>query len=307
MKFNWKRNIKTRKGDRNALIFLATLLLGLYVYTFYYKPSSLEKEKLQPLEDILIPTDVPNKNKKTVTSAKRKIKKFREKKRKPKSKYPAIKNFKFDPNKLDSLEWLELGVRPWTIKTIKSYQAKGGQFRTCDDLGKIYNLPDTVFNRLSLYCDITSPPAKRPESYVSKYPARKEESDKIININVATQEELKSLWGIGPVISENILERRELLGGFHSINQLSDIWGVSDSVLLMNKKRIHITAPFRYININGSEDSLSRNYLINYNLAKLIVRYRMQHGDYQKIEDLKNLRTISDSTYMVLAPYLRLK
>ena len=175
-------------------------------------------------------------------------------------------------------------------------------------MAKIYILPDSVYQRLSNYCTITDlPPKTFSKTYASKYPPRKKRSTKIININVATQDELKSLWGIGPVLSERVLKRRELLGGFHSKEQLTDIYGVSDSVLLMNEKRIHITAPYRYININSSEDSLSQNYLISYNLARLIVRYRMQNGDYQKIEDIKKLRTITDSTYQRLAPYLRVK
>ena len=313
MRINWRRNVKTRKEDRQVLLFITSILIIIYAYTYFYKPTRMERAKPLSLEELLIPVEQQDKRKEITTAAKKKFKKLKTKRTKPKRKYPPVVNFKFDPNKLDSLQWIKLGVRPWTIKTIRSYQAKGGQFRKCEDLAKIYNLPDSVYQRISNYCTLVAPPPKvfaskyPSKKYTSKYPPRKKRSDKIININVATREELKSLWGIGPVVSEAVIERRERLGGFHSKEQFAEVWGITDSVLLMNKKRIHITAPFRYININGSEDSLSRHYLISYNLAKLIVRYRRQHGEYQKIEDIKKLRTISDSTYLELAPYLRVK
>ena len=34
------------------------------------------------------------------------------------------------------------------------------------------------------------------------------ESEKLININTASQKELESLWGIGPVYAQNIIEHR---------------------------------------------------------------------------------------------------
>lgn len=309
MKFNWNRNIKTRKGDKRALILLAIALVMLYAYTFYHQPQSINKGEPQTLHELLIPIESVEERKQIVKSVKKIIKRRtnpqKQYKKKPyKSKYPPTRNFKFDPNKLDSLEWLELGVRPWVIKSIMNYQKKGGSFRNCEDLSKIYNLHDSVFNRIVDYCSIAIPP---PKTYASNYPTKKKRSNKVININSASAAELESLWGVGPFISKIIVERREKLGGFHNKAQLSEIYGLTDSFFLMNKKRLHITAPFRYININGEQDSLSKHYNISYSLAKLIVRYRRQHGDYQHIEDLKKLVVMNDSLYLKLEPYLKLE
>ncbi len=308
MKVNWDRHIKTRKGDKRVLALLASVLVGLYAYTFYYKPTQIINAKPQSLEHLLIPVE-STEQRKQITSAAKKFKKktYKKKtyKKKPfKSKYPPTRNFEFDPNQLDSLQWLELGVRPWVIKSIMNYQKKGGSFKSCKDLSKIYTLKDSVYQRIAKYCTLTPPPIK---TYAQKYPSKKKRSDKVININSASATELESLWGVGPVVSKIIVERREKLGGFHSKEQLRNIWGITDSFFLMNKKRLHITAPYRYININGEQDSLSKHYLINYNLAKLIVRYRRQHGEYTKVEDIKKIRVVNDSLYTTLEPYLRLE
>ncbi len=308
MKVNWERNIKTRKGDKRILALLAGFLVCLYAYTFYYKPTHIINTESQSLEELLIPVESIEHRKQITTAAKKFKKKTYDKKsfkkKSYKSKYPPARNFEFDPNKLDSLQWLSLGVRPWVIKSIMNYQKKGGSFKSCQDLAKIYTLHDTVYQRIAKYCTLTPIPTK---TFVNQYPPKKKRSDKVLNINSASATELESLWGVGPVVSKIIVERREKLGGFHSKEQLRDIWGITDSFFLMNKKRLHVTAPFRYININGEQDSLSRHYLISYNLAKLIVRYRRQHGDYTKVEDIKKIRVMNDSLFTTLEPYLRLE
>ncbi len=51
-----------------------------------------------------------------------------------------------------------------------------------------------------------------------------------ININTATPSELESLDGIGSVLAQRIVERREALGGFQSIQQLLDIQGIGPEI-----------------------------------------------------------------------------
>ena len=52
-----------------------------------------------------------------------------------------------------------------------------------------------------------------------------------ININTASQPELESLPGIGPVIAARILEYRQVNGPFTSTSELAKVDGVSDSLL----------------------------------------------------------------------------
>jgi competence protein ComEA len=52
-----------------------------------------------------------------------------------------------------------------------------------------------------------------------------------INLNTATQEELESLPGIGPVIAKRIVEYRETFGPYQSIDDLLSVEGVGPALM----------------------------------------------------------------------------
>ena len=59
------------------------------------------------------------------------------------------------------------------------------------------------------------------------------------------------------------------------------------------------------ININtASEYELSLNPYISRDIAKAIVIYRNQHGNYQSIEQLKKIVFINEEMYQKILPYL---
>lgn len=66
-----------------------------------------------------------------------------------------------------------------------------------------------------------------------------ENSDKI-NINTASQEELKTLSGIGDGISKNIIEYREANGGFKSIEEIKEVNRIGDKIFNDIKDKITI-------------------------------------------------------------------
>ena len=53
-------------------------------------------------------------------------------------------------------------------------------------------------------------------------------STKTLNINIASLEELKKLWGVGKIIAQRILDYRETYQGFKKIEDLKLIKGIDD-------------------------------------------------------------------------------
>ncbi|MEE1014307.1 MAG: helix-hairpin-helix domain-containing protein [Clostridia bacterium] len=51
---------------------------------------------------------------------------------------------------------------------------------------------------------------------------------KKLNINTATKEELMTLDGIGAAYADRILEKREMLGGFKTLEQLKEVKGIGE-------------------------------------------------------------------------------
>ena len=63
---------------------------------------------------------------------------------------------------------------------------------------------------------------------------------KKININQASQEKLTQLKGIGPVLSERIVEYREEHGPFQSPEDIMDVKGIGPKTWEKNKDRITV-------------------------------------------------------------------
>jgi competence protein ComEA len=58
-----------------------------------------------------------------------------------------------------------------------------------------------------------------------------DQSGAVINVNHANEDELQLLPGVGPAIAARIIERRESIGPFESLDELSEITGISDRMI----------------------------------------------------------------------------
>ncbi|MGH2811999.1 MAG: helix-hairpin-helix domain-containing protein [Actinomycetota bacterium] len=81
------------------------------------------------------------------------------------------------------------------------------------------NLAAEVADGTKIYVPRSGQTAQ-PATAASGQPAEK------VNLNTATQSELESLPGIGPVIAERIIAFRERNGGFASVRQLLEVEGI---------------------------------------------------------------------------------
>lgn len=68
----------------------------------------------------------------------------------------------------------------------------------------------------------------RPEVFAAPQAAT---AQKVVNVNTATQEQLESLPGIGPVSAGRIIEYRDTNGPFKSVEQLVEVKGIGAKTL----------------------------------------------------------------------------
>ncbi|RME78104.1 MAG: ComEA family DNA-binding protein, partial [Chloroflexi bacterium] len=65
-------------------------------------------------------------------------------------------------------------------------------------------------------------------------------SDGPVNLNTATLEELDTLPGIGPAIARRIIEYREQVGGFASVEEITQVKGIGEATLAKIRDRITV-------------------------------------------------------------------
>lgn len=217
--------------------------------------------------------------------------------------------FQFDPNTASLNDWQRLGLNEKTSRTILKYVGKGGKFNSAEDLQKIWGMPDGFYERVKDYIVITSVRKNYP-SYSDSKPnfEREERKPAIVQINEADTSAFISLPGIGSKLSARIIAFREKLGGFYSVDQIGETYGLPDSTFQKIKARLQVDgSKIRKISVNtATKDELKAHPYIRWNLANAIVEYRNQHGAFKSLDELKNIVLIDEVTYNKLIHYLNL-
>ena len=63
-----------------------------------------------------------------------------------------------------------------------------------------------------------------------------------VNLNTATLEQLDALPGIGPAIGQRVIDYRETVGGFTSVEEITQVSGIGDSTFAKIKDLITVEA-----------------------------------------------------------------
>ncbi len=216
--------------------------------------------------------------------------------------------FVFDPNKLPIEEWMRLGLSRKQAESIKNYENKGGQFRSKEDVRKMYAVSPEFFESIEDYIKIekaTIAP-KISEDRKPFSPEINKVPEFLVDLNTADTTELKMVKGIGSFFANNIVKHRTKLGGFTNKAQLLEVFGMDSIKYDEIKDQVEIRIKvLRKIDINGAKLYELRNHpYIDDDLAKLIVNYRNIHGNFESVDELKKLSVMTPELYKKISPYL---
>ncbi|MEP6710873.1 MAG: helix-hairpin-helix domain-containing protein [Ferruginibacter sp.] len=219
--------------------------------------------------------------------------------------------FYFDPNSLPVEGWIRMGVKEKTANTIQNYLSKGGKFRQPEDIKKIWGLRPDLLERIIPYVRIAQPNSSTQQYENKIYPGyeKKIYEKKVIHsidINQGDSLAYLSLPGVGPSYARRIINFRNKLGGFYSIHQVSETFGLPDSTFQKIKPLLLISnEPVKKININtATQDEMKAHPYIRYQLANLLLQFRTQHGAYKSIDEIKKIMIVNDELFNKISPYL---
>jgi len=209
--------------------------------------------------------------------------------------------FNFDPNTATKEQLIELGLSQKVVNILSNFINKGGRFYKKEDLKKIYGLTSEKYETLAPYIFIKENSSNAHKKVI---PAEKPTKPITIDINNASANEWQKLKGIGPYYSEKIVDYRNKLGGFHQVEQLGEIYHFPDSVIQKIKPFLIVSNQIKKTNINlASQEDLTKHPYLNYKQAKIIVKYRNQHGPYQSLDDLLKVKVLQQELITKISPY----
>jgi DNA uptake protein ComE-like DNA-binding protein len=223
------------------------------------------------------------------------------------------KMYPFNPNFITDFKGYKLGMKVDEIDRLLAFRKQGKFANSPEEFQKVTGISDSLLNAISPYFKFPDwVNKKNQEEYSNSYSKSnwkeypKKEAMKILDINQATKEDLMKVFGIGDAISDRILNQKEVYGGFVSMDQMNEIWGLSPEVIanLQRYFKINSLPKVKKVNINNASiKELGQFPYFKYPISKNIVTYRSMNGDL-KIEDLANIKGFPVDKIKIIALYL---
>ena len=266
------------------LFFIIVLLQSAYYFTDFRVTSVKNSEKLKWLSN---QTEIDNLQFKKTTYL------------------PKI--YPFNPNFITDYKGYKLGMSVAEIDRLFAFRKLDKYVNSAQEFQRVTKVSDSLLKTIAPYFkfpDWVKNKKSNFQTFSKKDYAKKVTT--ILDINQASKEDLMKVYGIGEGLSDRILKQKEILGGFVSMEQMQDIWGLSPEVVekLNSSFEVSVVPDIKKININNaSVKELSQFHNFRYALAKEIVTYRTMNGDI-KIEDLAKIKGFPVDKIKIIALYL---
>ena len=143
---------------------------------------------------------------------------------------------------------------------------------------------------------------KEENKEIKKYPKQEKfNAGIIIDVNTADTSILKKIPGVGSVISRNIVNYRNRLGGFYNTAQLLEVQYVDSTLLKWFEVKSDV---FRKIRINkaGIDELRSHPYMDFYK-ARAIIDFRRKRGSIDGMSQISMFEEFSEEDIDKLSHY----
>jgi len=286
-----KSYFKFSQGQRAGVFLLFGIIVVLQLVYFFVDVSALSN-------------DSPEKEK--WLSVQSQIDSMKQQKR---NYIPKI--YPFNPNFISDYKGYKLGMSVLEIDRLLAFRKGNNYVNSPKEFQDVTKVSDSLLNAMAPYFKFPDWVNNKKEfAAYKKYPNTafaKKEKTVIIDINKATQEDLIKIYGIGEAISIRILKLKESLGGFVSMEQMNDVWGLPPEVIenLNSHFKVSELPKLKKIDINNASiKELSQFPYFNYQLAKQIVTFRSMNGDFKNVNDLTKIKGLSIDKANIIALYL---
>jgi DNA uptake protein ComE-like DNA-binding protein len=129
---------------------------------------------------------------------------------------------------------------------------------------------------------------------------------KVIDLNKCDSANLEALPGIGPVLSSRIIKYRNLLGGFASVDQLREVYGLPPETFEMLKTRFMAdSSAVKKVSVNKADyKELARLLYLKSYEVNAILKYRELQGRISGISALVQNKILTNEKAEKVSAYL---
>ena len=242
----------------------------------------------------------------------------------------------FDPNKFSYDQLREAGLPKEVAVGVVRWRSYGKVYRVKEDLALVSGMTDSLYVLLKPFIVIDSSVAAKPKEYERKErgeysieksqpeqsqlpktdslskpkPAKEEPSfahtEPLVELNSADTTALISVNGIGSKSAAEIVKYRDLLGGYHSVEQISELKCVTEQNYEKILQQIYCdSCEIRKIDINfAAPKVIARHPYVSAAALRKIIKQRQLKGGWSRIEEMVEDNILSEDEAKRLAPYL---
>ncbi len=210
----------------------------------------------------------------------------------PKRYYPKYFNY------IEEQDLINTGLKADVVRKILQAKDSGLKIFNISDLNKL-NIDTSSQNILKEKLKFF------PEKKYFNKDFIKVDKTVLVDLNNADTNSIDQIKGISKSLAKRVVNYRDKLGGFNRIEQLKEVWGMDSASYEILQNSTRLISAIKKININTAEMKvLGMHPYIGFPMAKLIVNYRIQHGNYVKIEDLFQIHVMNADIFSKIEAYI---
>ena len=221
------------------------------------------------------------------------------------------KVYPFNPNFITDFKGYKLGMSTEEIDRLIDYRKKNKWINSKEDFKKVTKVSDSLLNQISSYFKFPDWVANSKPRNKNKSQGFKEKKyDQKIDLNLATQQELKKVNGIGDIYSKRIIDYRNKLGAYTNDIQLNDIYGLDYQVINNILNEFTVKTPKEIIKMNLNKVTASDIATIpgiSFELAKKIWEYRILNERIYNFSELGKIEGLTERKLQGIQLYLKVE
>ncbi|RED47357.1 competence ComEA-like helix-hairpin-helix protein [Winogradskyella eximia] len=225
------------------------------------------------------------------------------------------KIYPFNPNYITDYKGYTLGMTNEEIDRLHKFRERNQWVNSAKDFQKVTKVSDSFLDIISPYFkfpDWVTNPKPKTQGYSNSYSnsSKPKTYQQKVDLNLATANQLKKVYGVGEKLSERIIKYRDKYkGGFISDVQLSEVYGLSPEVIERIKNDFTVKTPraIKTYNLNtATRDELVTIQFIDYEVAHNIIEERTLRDGFKSLEELTKVEDFPIKKFDIIKLYLYL-